>query len=132
MGLSGRVAIAPEPLRVTRERSRSGANRRPSMYASRKLHLDPEDEDQRDEEVWADPDTTQATIYGDYYADRKWSRQWLLPGFGFGNSRFADMLRTHASLPLREQSAAFSDTLAAYQGDYPQRDDITMLCFRFD
>ncbi len=53
-------------------------------------------------------------------------------GFGFGNSRFADMLRAHASLPLNEQSAAFSDTLAAYQGDYPQRDDITMLCFRFD
>jgi serine phosphatase RsbU (regulator of sigma subunit) len=53
-------------------------------------------------------------------------------GFGFGNSRFADMLRRHASLPLNEQSAAFSDTLAAYQGDYPQRDDITMLCFRFD
>ena len=42
------------------------------------------------------------------------------------------MLRRHASLPLNEQSAAFSDTLAAYQGDYPQRDDITMLCFRFD
>ncbi|WP_341708169.1 biofilm regulation protein phosphatase SiaA [Halopseudomonas sp.] len=53
-------------------------------------------------------------------------------GFGFGNSRFAEMLRRHASLPLDEQSAAFSDTLAAYQGDYPQRDDITMLCFRFD
>ncbi|MEL0168919.1 MAG: biofilm regulation protein phosphatase SiaA [Pseudomonadaceae bacterium] len=53
-------------------------------------------------------------------------------GFGFGNSRFAEMLRRHASLPLSEQSAAFSDTLAAYQGDYPQRDDITMLCFRFD
>ncbi|MEH6565857.1 MAG: biofilm regulation protein phosphatase SiaA [Halopseudomonas sp.] len=53
-------------------------------------------------------------------------------GFGFGNSRFADMLRQHAQLPLEQQSAAFSDTLAAYQGDYPQRDDITMLCFRFD
>lgn len=53
-------------------------------------------------------------------------------GFGFGNSRFAEMLRSHASLPLSEQSAAFSDTLAAYQGNYPQRDDITMLCFRFD
>ena len=53
-------------------------------------------------------------------------------GFGFGNSRFADMLREHARLPLQEQSRAFSDTLAAYQGTYPQRDDITMLCFRFD
>ena len=91
MGLSGRVAIAPEPLRVTRERSRSGANRRPSMYASRKLHLDPEDEDQRDEEVWTDPDRPRRPqFYGDYYADRKWSRQWLLPGFGFGNSTRID------------------------------------------
>ncbi len=53
-------------------------------------------------------------------------------GFGFGNDRFAEMLRTHASLPLSEQSEAFSTTLAAYQGEYPQRDDITMLCFRFD
>lgn len=53
-------------------------------------------------------------------------------GFGFGNSRFAEMLREHACLPLEQQSAAFSATLAAYQGSYPQRDDITMLCFRFD
>jgi len=53
-------------------------------------------------------------------------------GFGFGNTRFADMLREHARLPLPEQSRAFSETLATYQGAYPQRDDITMLCFRFD
>ena len=59
------------------------------MYASRKLHLDPEDEDQRDEEVWTDR-TGAGAIYGDYYADRKWSRQWLLPGFGFGNSTRID------------------------------------------
>ncbi len=53
-------------------------------------------------------------------------------GYGFGNSRFAEMIRRHARLPLAEQGAAFSATLAEYQGDYPQRDDITMLCFRFD
>jgi serine phosphatase RsbU (regulator of sigma subunit) len=35
-------------------------------------------------------------------------------------------------LPLAEQGAAFKATLAEYQGDYPQRDDITLLCFRFD
>ena len=52
-------------------------------------------------------------------------------GFGFGNSRFADMLLQHARLSLEEQSQAFSATLAAYQGGYAQRDDITMLCFRF-
>jgi serine phosphatase RsbU (regulator of sigma subunit) len=52
-------------------------------------------------------------------------------GYGFGNARFADMLRQHANRPLAEQSAAFATTLAAYQGDHPQRDDITILCFRF-
>lgn len=52
-------------------------------------------------------------------------------GFGFGNQRFADMLRAQAARPLPEQAQAFSATLAAWQGDHPQRDDITTLCFRF-
>ncbi|OWW21080.1 biofilm regulation protein phosphatase SiaA [Noviherbaspirillum denitrificans] len=52
-------------------------------------------------------------------------------GFGFGNARFVDMLRRHANRPLDEQSGAFASTLADYQGSHPQRDDITMLCFRF-
>ena len=53
-------------------------------------------------------------------------------GYGFGSSRFADMIRRHARLPLDEQGQAFSATLAEYQGQHAQRDDITMLCFRFD
>ena len=53
-------------------------------------------------------------------------------GYGFGNSRFAEMILRHARLPMNEQCAAFKATLDEYQGDYPQRDDITMLCFRFD
>ncbi|WP_292937719.1 biofilm regulation protein phosphatase SiaA [Noviherbaspirillum sp.] len=52
-------------------------------------------------------------------------------GFGFGNARFVDMLRQHANRPLAEQSGAFVSTLAAYQGAHPQRDDITIVCFRF-
>ncbi|HEY0844173.1 MAG TPA: biofilm regulation protein phosphatase SiaA [Noviherbaspirillum sp.] len=52
-------------------------------------------------------------------------------GYGFGNARFVDMLRQHANRPLAEQSNAFSSTLEAYQGRHPQRDDITMVCFRF-
>ncbi len=52
-------------------------------------------------------------------------------GYGFGNARFADMLRLHANRPLDEQSTAFASTLTAYQGAHPQRDDITILCFRF-
>lgn len=53
-------------------------------------------------------------------------------GFGFGNSRFADMLRSHARRPLAEQADVFAATLAQYQGERPQRDDITILSFRFD
>ncbi|MDR5867566.1 biofilm regulation protein phosphatase SiaA [Halomonas koreensis] len=53
-------------------------------------------------------------------------------GFGFGNSRFEAMLRRHATAPLPEQIAAFEAELDAYRGDHPQRDDITLLCFRFD
>jgi serine phosphatase RsbU (regulator of sigma subunit) len=52
-------------------------------------------------------------------------------GFGFGNARFVEMLRRHANSPLGEQSGAFASTLAAYQGSHAQRDDITMVCFRF-
>jgi serine phosphatase RsbU (regulator of sigma subunit) len=52
-------------------------------------------------------------------------------GFGFGNTRFAQLLLRHAGLPLAEQAAALDQALEAYQGDYPQRDDITILSFRF-
>ncbi len=52
-------------------------------------------------------------------------------GFGFGDERFESMLREHAARPLDEQAEAFSQVLAAYQGDRPQRDDITLLSFRF-
>ncbi|MTJ79891.1 MAG: SpoIIE family protein phosphatase [Telmatospirillum sp.] len=53
-------------------------------------------------------------------------------GYGFGRSRFAEMLRDNAHLPLTEQGKAIAKTLADYQGTRPQRDDITVLSFRFD
>jgi serine phosphatase RsbU (regulator of sigma subunit) len=53
-------------------------------------------------------------------------------GYGFGSRRFATMILAHAQQPLAEQCAAFSATLAAYQGEYAQRDDITLLCVQFD
>jgi len=53
-------------------------------------------------------------------------------GYSFGNGRFSDMIRQHARMPVAEQGEVFSATLAAYQGEHAQRDDITMLCFRFD
>ncbi len=52
-------------------------------------------------------------------------------GFGFGNRRFAEVMKRHSARPLAEQRHAFEEELKAYQGDLPQRDDITMLCFRF-
>lgn len=53
-------------------------------------------------------------------------------GYGFGNSRFARLLREHARLPMAEQAEALDRALDAYRGSYPQRDDITILSFRFD
>jgi sigma-B regulation protein RsbU (phosphoserine phosphatase) len=51
-------------------------------------------------------------------------------GFGFGRRRFTEMIARHAALPLGEQEAAFRADLRSYQGDLPQRDDITILGFR--
>jgi serine phosphatase RsbU (regulator of sigma subunit)/NO-binding membrane sensor protein with MHYT domain len=52
--------------------------------------------------------------------------------YGFGNHRFKEAIQRHAALPLAQKAAAFKTTLGAYQGRHAQRDDITMLCFRFD
>jgi serine phosphatase RsbU (regulator of sigma subunit) len=52
--------------------------------------------------------------------------------YGFGNRRFKETIQRHAALPLAQKAAAFKATLDAYQGRHAQRDDITMLCFRFD
>ncbi|MCC6074479.1 biofilm regulation protein phosphatase SiaA [Pseudomonas sp. GCM10022188] len=53
-------------------------------------------------------------------------------GFGFGNRRFGDLLRSHAQRPLAEQAERFVARLTAYRGERPQLDDITVLSFRFD
>ena len=52
-------------------------------------------------------------------------------GYSFGQARFAELLRHHAGRPFAEQKRAFDEELAAYQGDLAQRDDITLLSFRF-
>ncbi|WP_355661506.1 biofilm regulation protein phosphatase SiaA [Halomonas salifodinae] len=51
-------------------------------------------------------------------------------GFGFGNPRFEALLKDQAKRPLAEQMRAFEAALSAYQGELPQRDDITLLAFR--
>lgn len=53
-------------------------------------------------------------------------------GFGFGNTRFAELLRGIAQRPMAEQAAALDGALEAYRGEFPQRDDITILSFRLD
>lgn len=53
-------------------------------------------------------------------------------GFGFGTNRFTEMLRSYANRPLDEQAQVFSASLAEYQGELPQRDDVTILSFRIN
>lgn len=53
-------------------------------------------------------------------------------GFGFGYSRWEDMIRAVAGLPLAEQRDRLAAALADYMQDHEQRDDITVLAFRFD
>ena len=51
-------------------------------------------------------------------------------GYGFGDTRFAQLLLEHARLPMEQQASALNQVLETYRGDYPQRDDITLLSFR--
>ena len=53
-------------------------------------------------------------------------------GYGFGNTRFAQLLLQHAQLPMDQQASALDLVLEGYRGSYAQRDDITLLSFRFD
>ncbi len=52
--------------------------------------------------------------------------------FGFGNKRFESLLLENAQRPLSQQTARFAEALDDYMGDLPQRDDITLLSFRFE
>ena len=52
-------------------------------------------------------------------------------GFSFGVARFMELMQRHAHRPLEEQRAAFVAELEEYQGELEQRDDITLLAFRF-
>lgn len=52
-------------------------------------------------------------------------------GYSFGDMRFSSLLKAQAGRPLAEQKAAFSEELAQYQGELAQRDDITVVGFRF-
>lgn len=51
-------------------------------------------------------------------------------GWGFGRKRFAELLARIHELPAAEQKSAMEQALAQYQGDNPQRDDITVFGFK--
>jgi len=53
-----------------------------------------------------------------------------LDGHSFGNQRLRDWILQHVHLPLTEQRQRLIVTIDGYRGDYPQRDDITLLGFR--
>jgi len=53
-------------------------------------------------------------------------------GFGFGPRRFSDWVAAHATLPLDIQKERLAETLDLYRGEHGQRDDITVLAFRFE
>ena len=50
-------------------------------------------------------------------------------GYGFGRQRFQQLLLQWQSLSLTEQQVKLVEELARYQGDFPQRDDITVFGF---
>jgi serine phosphatase RsbU (regulator of sigma subunit) len=50
-------------------------------------------------------------------------------GYSLGNARFGDIVQRAAAAPLDRQRAIFAEELEAWQGDRPQRDDITVLAF---
>jgi phosphoserine phosphatase RsbU/P len=54
-----------------------------------------------------------------------------IKGYGFGRERFNEMLVKSAQLPLPQQSKQFERELAQWRGKRTQRDDITMVGFRF-
>ena len=53
-------------------------------------------------------------------------------GYGFGNARFADLMMRQSQRELSQQKAAFDAELLEYQGALPQRDDVTLVSFRFE
>ncbi|MDN0085687.1 biofilm regulation protein phosphatase SiaA [Crenobacter sp. SG2305] len=88
------------------------ADRKPGKFRNQSLTLDPA-----------------ATYYltTDGFLDQAGGEK----GFGFGRQRFTELLNNHARLPMQEQREAFLQRLADYQGTRAQRDDITVLSFRF-
>ena len=50
-------------------------------------------------------------------------------GLGFGSDAFRELLRCQRDEPVDDKVVALEAALEAHQGDFPQRDDITVLAF---
>ncbi|WP_420725911.1 PAS-domain containing protein [Hwanghaeella sp. LZ110] len=50
-------------------------------------------------------------------------------GFGFGRRRLVEALGENVEKPIEDQGQALLQTLESYRGNYPQRDDLTVLGF---
>ncbi|HKK00800.1 MAG TPA: SpoIIE family protein phosphatase [Desulfuromonadales bacterium] len=50
-------------------------------------------------------------------------------GWGFGRRRLAELLKSVAAQPVDIRRGSIEEALASYQGDTPQRDDITVIGF---
>ncbi|MBI5440601.1 MAG: SpoIIE family protein phosphatase [Deltaproteobacteria bacterium] len=53
-------------------------------------------------------------------------------GFGFGYRRLRDAIERAGQLPMAEQGAALEQSLATYQAERAQTDDVTVLGFRWN
>ncbi|NKF22449.1 biofilm regulation protein phosphatase SiaA [Solimonas marina] len=51
-------------------------------------------------------------------------------GYSFGEQALQTTLLAHATEPMATQSAALIDAIESWQGDRPQRDDVTVIGFR--
>jgi serine phosphatase RsbU (regulator of sigma subunit) len=53
-------------------------------------------------------------------------------GFSLGTEKFTQWLINLAREPLASQRQAISEAIEEFRGNHPQRDDITILSFRFN
>jgi serine phosphatase RsbU (regulator of sigma subunit) len=81
--------------------------------------------DYEDRELAIEPDMT-FCITSDGVLDQTGG----LHGFGLGNNAFTELLCQYAGLSPAEQGKTMMDAIHSYQGNYPQRDDITILFFK--
>ncbi|HQC71282.1 MAG TPA: SpoIIE family protein phosphatase [Candidatus Competibacteraceae bacterium] len=73
-------------------------------------------------------DAVQRTFY--LSSDGLFDQAGGLKGYGFGQRRFLAVLAEMGTAPLAVQQAVLERALADWQGEQPQRDDITVIGFR--